>query len=101
MRELQEKMLEASELESLARLDIPPDPLTYDDAVSGVDAVGWRASMAEERRSLIEHGCIRVGRPASRHSSDPVKVFVQVEVQPRRKALPTEVESGSARFPRG
>ena len=55
MRELQEKMLEASELESLARLDIPPDPLTYDDAVSGVDAVGWRASMAEERRSLIEH----------------------------------------------
>ena len=80
---------------------MPPDPLTYDDAVSGVDAVGWRASMAEERRSLIEHGCIRVGRPASRHSSDPVKVFVQVEVQPRRKALPTEVESGSARFPRG
>ena len=80
---------------------MPPDPLTYDDAVSGVDAVGWRASMAEERRSLIEHGCIRVGRPASRHSSDPVKVFVQVEVQPRRKALPTEVESGSARIPRG
>ena len=34
---------------------MPPDPLTYDDAVSGVDAVGWRASMAEERRSLIEH----------------------------------------------
>ena len=32
-----------------------PDPLTYDDAVSGVDAVGWCASMAEERRSIIEH----------------------------------------------
>ena len=34
---------------------MPPDPLTYDYAVSGVDAVDWRASMAEERRSLIEH----------------------------------------------
>ena len=34
---------------------MPPDPLTYDDAVSGVDAVGWRASMAEERGSIIEH----------------------------------------------
>ena len=34
---------------------MPPDPLTYDDAMSGVDAVGWRVSMAEERRSPIEH----------------------------------------------
>ena len=34
---------------------MPPDPLTYDDAASGVDAVGWRASMPEERRALIEH----------------------------------------------
>ena len=32
-----------------------PDPRTYDDAVSGDDEAGWRASMAEERRSLIEH----------------------------------------------
>ena len=34
---------------------MPPEPITDDDAVSGVDAVGWRASMAEERRSLTEH----------------------------------------------
>ena len=34
---------------------MPPDPRTYDDAVSGVDAVGWRENMAEERWSLIEH----------------------------------------------
>ena len=33
---------------------MPPDPLTYDDAVSRVDVVGWRASMSEKRRSLIE-----------------------------------------------
>ena len=34
---------------------MPPDPLTYNDAVSGVDAVSWGANTAEERRSLIEH----------------------------------------------
>ena len=34
---------------------MPPDPLTYEDAVSGNYAVGWRACMAEELRSLIEH----------------------------------------------
>ena len=34
---------------------MPPDPRNYDDAVNGVDAAGWRASMAGERRSLIEH----------------------------------------------
>ena len=34
---------------------MPPDPRTYDDAVSGVDAKGWRASMGDERTSPIEH----------------------------------------------
>ena len=101
MRELQEKMLEASELESLARLDIPPDPLTYDDAVSGVDAVGWRASMAEERRSLIEHDVLEWVDSPQRIQAILPRFFIQVEVQPRQKALPTKVESGSARFPRG
>ena len=38
---------------------VPPDLRDYDDAVSGVDAAGWRASMAEERRSLIEHGVFK------------------------------------------
>ena len=32
-----------------------PDWRTCDDAVSGVDAVHWRASMAEERTSVVEH----------------------------------------------
>ena len=32
-----------------------PDPRNYYDAVSGVGAVGWCASMAEERKPLIEH----------------------------------------------
>ena len=34
---------------------IPPEPRNNDDAVSGVDAEGWRASMTDERTSLIEH----------------------------------------------
>ena len=38
---------------------VPPDLRDYDDAVSGVDEAGWRASMAEERRSLIEHGVFK------------------------------------------
>ena len=34
---------------------MPPDPRTHDDAVSGIDAVGRRASMTGERTTLIEH----------------------------------------------
>ena len=101
MRELQEKMLEASELESLARLDIPPDPLTYDDAMSGVDTVGWRAIMAEERRSAVEHDVFEWVDSPQGIQTISSRYTGQVVLQRRRKALPTEVDSGSARFPRG
>ena len=34
---------------------MPPNPQTYDDAVSGVHNERWRASMAEKRTFLTEH----------------------------------------------
>ena len=38
---------------------MPPDPRTDDDAVSGGDVVGWRASMAGESASLLEHNAFK------------------------------------------
>ena len=34
---------------------MPADPPNYDAAVSGLDALGWIASMGEERKPLIDH----------------------------------------------
>ena len=53
---------------------MPPDPLTYEDAVSGNYAVGWRACMAEELRSLIEHDVFEWVDPVSyTHLTLPTK----------------------------
>ena len=83
---------------------LPPDPRTHDDVVSGVDAAGWCASMAEERRSLIEHARIRVGRPARRHSSNPFKDCCTLGGTTKAERLVDRSQEwyvGSAGFPRG